>query len=107
MAVGLLHCRARGRSDVRQEQRRLDMGSEVAQVGVPPRRGHAVVHARSFPGSVPAEPEAVAVCRLGAHAGVQALIDESVLGLKEQLLDQYRLPVPRHPPTHAVSFARL
>ena len=83
-----------------EEQRRFDVSGEVAKVRVPPCGRDAVIDARSLPGAVPAQPEPVAVGRLGAHAGVQALIDQAVLGLEEQLLDEHRLPVPRHPPTH-------
>ena len=37
---------------------------------------------------VPTEAEAVAVCGLDAEAGVEALVDEGVLGPVEQLLDE-------------------
>ena len=82
VAVGLLDRRARGRADVREEQRRLDVRRELAQVRVAPRRRDAPVARRraAVAGAVPAEPEAVPVGRLHPHARVQALIDEPVLG---------------------------
>ena len=51
---------------------------------------------------VPAEPEAVAVRRLHPHARVQALVDEPVLGLEQQLLDDHGLTRPCHPSAHGV-----
>ena len=106
MAVGLLHRRADRRAHVRDEQRRLDVRRELAQVGVPPGRRDAVVDSRALARAVPAQTEAVAVGRLGAHASVQALVDDPVLGLEEQLLDQDRLPEPRHPATHIMLLVR-
>ena len=79
MAVRLLDRRARCRAHVREEQRGLDVGGKLAQVGVTPSRRDAVVHARALAGAVPAEPEAVAVRGLGAHPRVQALVDQPVL----------------------------
>ena len=46
MAVGLLHRRPRRRADVGEEQRRLDLRGEIAQVGVAPRRRDAPVAGR-------------------------------------------------------------
>ena len=100
VAVRLLDRRARCRAHVREEQRGLDVGGKLAEVGVTPGRRHAVVDARAFARAVPAEPEAVAVGGLGAHPGVQALVDQPVLRLEEELLDQHGLPRPRHPSAH-------
>jgi hypothetical protein len=61
-----------------------------------------VVNARAFAGAVPADPEAVAVRRFGAHPGVQALVDDPVVSLEQQLLDEDRLPVPGHPAAHRI-----
>jgi hypothetical protein len=36
---------------------------------------------------------------------MEALIDDSVRRLEEQLVDQERLPVPRHPPAHIILLA--
>ena len=57
-------------------------------------------------GIVPAEAEAVAVGRLGSHASVQALVDDAVLGVEQQLFDEHRLPAPRHPATHVLLSSR-
>src|SRR3954468_3547038 len=74
---------------------------QVAQVRVAPGGLHAAIDARALAYPVPAQAEAVAVGRLRAETRVQALVDEPVLGLEEQLVDQHRLPMPRHPSTHA------
>ena len=100
MAVGLLDRRADRGAHVREEQRRLDVGGELAQVRVAPRGRDGVVDARAVAGAVPAQAEAVAVGRLGAHARVQALVDDPVLRLEQQLVDQHRLSEPSHPATH-------
>ncbi len=104
VAVGLLHGRAGRRADVRQPERRLDVRRQVAQVRVAPGGRHAAV----APGvrvavAVPAEPEAVAVGGLGAHAGVQALVDQPVRGAEEQLVRGDRLPEPCVPSAHAAA----
>ena len=78
------------------------MRGELAQVRVAPGRSDAVVDARAFAGAVPADPEAVSVRRFGTHSRVQALVDDPVLGLEEQLLDEDGLPVPCHPATHRI-----
>jgi hypothetical protein len=100
MAVGLLHRRADRGSHVGHEQRRLDVGRELAQVRVTPRRLDAAVDPRALARAIPAEAEAISVGRLRAHAGVQTLIDDPVRSLEQQLLDQHRLPEPCHPATH-------
>src|SRR5215211_127332 len=89
VAVGLLHGRARRGSDVGQEQRRLDVGGDLSEVAVVPGRLDGVENGGGLGmGGVPTEAEAVAVCGLDAEAGVEALVDEGVLGPVEQLLDE-------------------
>jgi hypothetical protein len=103
----LLHRRAGRRADVREEQRRLDAGREVAQVDVTPRGGDAAIATGpTAVGPVPAQPEAVAVGRLDAHPGVQALVDQAVVGLEEQLVDSHRLTEERIPAAHARQVGR-
>src|SRR5829696_2020733 len=102
MAVGLLDRRADRGPDVREEERRLDVAGELAQIGVAPGRGDAVVDARPVAGAVPAHAEAVTVRRLGAHPRVQALVDDPVLRLEQQFVDQHRLTQPPHPTTHGL-----
>src|SRR4029450_5368463 len=63
------------------------------------RRFHAV--------AVPADAEAVAVGCCGAHAGMQALVDDGVLGLEEQLLGKDRVSGISHPSAHGLSEAPL
>src|SRR5688500_8285561 len=82
------------------------MCRKLAEVGVRPRRRNAAVYRGPPLRSVPAQAEAVAVRGLGAHARVQALVNDPVFGLEEQLLDQHRLTKPRHPAAHPyLSFA--
>jgi hypothetical protein len=78
------------------------VAGELAQIRVAPGGRDAVVDARAVAVAVPAHPEAVAVGRLGAHARVQALVDDPVLGFEEQLVDKDGLPVPCHPTTHRI-----
>ena len=102
MAVGLLDGASDGGPDVRQEQRRLDMPGEIAQVCVVPRGLDAAVAARRVlhPGHVPAEPEPVPVGGLRAHARVQALVDQPVLGAEQHLIEHERLADIGIPATH-------
>src|SRR4051794_24326217 len=98
VAVGLLDRRARGRADVREEHVRLDVRGELTQVDVAPGGRDAVVDGRPHALAVPAHPEAVAVGRLDAHARVQALVDEAVLGFEQHPPDDPRLTCPPPPP---------
>ena len=50
--------------------------------------------------AIPADPEAVAVRRLGAHRGVQALVDEGVLRREEEVLHEHRRSRVGQPATH-------
>src|SRR5215207_7936031 len=102
MAVGLLHRRPRRGADVSEEQGRLDVRGEIAQVGVAPRRRDAPVAGwgAAVAVAVPAEAEAVPVGRLHAHTRVKALVDETVLGAKEQFIDQHGLTEIGVPAAH-------
>jgi hypothetical protein len=82
VAVGLLHRRADRRADVREEQRGLDVGGELAEVGIGPRGRDAAVQRRPVPRPVPAQPEAIAVSGLGTHPRVQTLVHDPVLGVE-------------------------
>jgi len=73
---------------VREDERRDDVTGELAQVAVVPGGLDAVEDRRSVLLAVPADPEAVAVCLLGAQPRVQALNDERVLPSVEELLEQ-------------------
>jgi hypothetical protein len=106
VAVRLLDRRADGGTNVREEQRRLDVTRELAQVRVRPRRRDAAVDPRTVTGAVPAQTEPVAVRGLRAQPRVQALVDDPVLGLEEQLVHEHVLTQPRHPAAHVVSIGR-
>src|SRR5215210_2939734 len=89
VAVGLLHRGARRGADVGQEQRRVDVASDLAEVAVVPGGLDAVENGGSFDvRGVPADAEAVAVRGIDAHAGVAALVYQGVRGLVEQPLDE-------------------
>ena len=67
MAVGLLDGRTCGGADVREEDGRLDVACNLAQVAIVPGRLDAVEDSRSFGiGAVPADSETVPVG--GLHA---------------------------------------
>src|SRR5215216_5423768 len=89
VAVGLLDSRARGGSDVGEEQRRVYVARDLAQVSVVPGRLDASEDGGALAIRViPSDPEAVAVCGIDAQASMAALVDEGVLRLVEQLLDE-------------------
>src|SRR4051812_25332932 len=68
------------------------MVGELAHVPVVPGRVDAAVAGRDAAVAlpVPADTEPVPVRCLGPHAGVQALVDQAVLGPVEELADQQR-----------------
>ena len=100
MAVRLLHGRSGGRSDVREDEPRPDVRGEVSQVSIAPGRLDAVERPRRLAVAVPADAEAVAVRRLRTHRRVQALVDERVLRLVEQVLEKHGRPRIRKPAAH-------
>jgi len=63
---------------------------KLAQVAVVPGRLDALEDAGLVALPVPADAEAVAVGRLGAQLGVEALVDQGVGGFVEELLQQDR-----------------
>src|ERR1700751_4845768 len=54
--------------------------------------------------AVPADPDAVAVGRLGAEFGVEALVDQRVARGVEGVVNQHGRPVVGKPATHVRSF---
>jgi hypothetical protein len=67
VAIRLLHSAADRRSDMGEEVRRADVVGELVQVLVVPGRLGAVEDAGSGRSAVPADAEAVTICRLGAE----------------------------------------
>jgi hypothetical protein len=59
--------------------------------------------AGSTPSPYQPNPEAIAVRRGGAHAGMEALVDDRVLRFEEQLFGEDRVSGIGHPSTHALS----
>jgi hypothetical protein len=91
VAVGLLDGGAGGGADVREEDGRLDVACYLAQVAVVPGRLDAVEVGRGFGiGAVLTDSETVIVCGRHAQAGVEALVDQGVVRLVEQLLEEDR-----------------
>src|SRR5919107_4278467 len=110
MAVGLLDCRARGGSDVGEEQRRVYVARDLAEVAVVPGRLDTSEDGRDLAIRViPSDPEAVAVCGIDAQASMAALVDEGVLRFVEQLLDEDGRARAGEPAAHLLllSFRRL
>ena len=99
--VRLLDRRPGRGAHVREEERRLDAGGELAQVAVVPGRMRAAVDARQAVGGVPADAEAVAVRRRRALQRVQALVDERPRRLEQQLVEPERGARVREPAAHA------
>ena len=100
MAVRLLHRRPRRGADVREEEVRLDMAGELAQVAVVPGRLHALEDPRLAGDRVPADAESIPVRRLGSHARAEALLDQGVLRPEQDLVHPDGLPVVREPAAH-------
>ena len=88
---------------MREDQAGADVPGKVAQVPIVPGRLDALERARRFGLPVPADAEAVAVRRLGSEPRVQALVDQRMGGLVEELLQQNRRPRVREPAAHVVS----
>ncbi len=70
------------------------------QVAIAPGGLDAVERARRLGLAVPADAEAVAVRRLRTHRRVEALVDERVLRLVQQLLDEHGRPRICEPAAH-------
>src|SRR5262249_3257329 len=69
-------------------------------VAVVPRRQHLVIDPRDLAVAVPADAEAVAVGGHDGLAGMQALVDQRILGLEQQALEIARTPVIAQPTAH-------
>ena len=100
VAVGLLHRGAGGGADVGEDAPRGDVTGQVAQVAVVPRRLDAVEDPWRVPVAVPPHAEAVPVRLLSAEPGVQALHDQRVLRLVEQVLQEHRRAGVGEPSAH-------
>ena len=66
------------------------MTGQLAKVVVVPRWLDTAEHTGRRLAVIPADAEPVAVCRLRAQAGVQALVDQGMCWGKESIVDQYR-----------------
>jgi hypothetical protein len=106
VAVGLLDRRPGRRADVREEQRRADLGSDLVQVAIAPRRRDAAIEAGRLPLAVPAEAEAIGVGLPAGQPVAAALLDERVLRVVEQDLGVDRIAEVGHPPAHATTVRR-
>lgn len=90
VAVGLLHGATAGRPDMREHEAGRDLARELAEIAVVPGRFDAAEDGWLVTDALPPHPEAIAVRGLGAEPGVQALVDEGVLGPVEQVFEQHR-----------------
>jgi len=87
---------------VREHERGADVPGQLAEVAVVPGGLDAAEDPRRVLLAVPAEPEAVAVRLFGAEPRVEALDDQRVLAVVEQLLDEDRRTRICEPATDAV-----
>ena len=85
----------------RLEVRCADLPGELLEVLVVPRGIGALEQGRYGPFPEPPDTEAVAVRGVGPEPGVQALVDEGVGRPEQQILDEDRITVVRHPPAHS------
>ena len=89
VAVRLLDGRPARCADVGEDEPGADVARELAQIPVVPGGLDALEDGGGVRDlAVPADAEAVAVRRLGTEPRMQALVDERVFGLVEQLLEQ-------------------
>ena len=86
-SVDSTNAEAKRRADMGEEQRRLDVRRQVMKVGVVPGGLDIPVDTRRLPLAVPADAEAVAVRGRRPGMGFEALVDERMLGLQDQLLE--------------------
>ena len=89
VAVRLLDRRPGGGADVRKHDARPDVAGELTQVAIVPGRPNAVEEGRRVLFAVPTDAEPVSVRLLGSQLRMQALDDQGVLGLVEQLLQEH------------------
>src|SRR5215207_1594939 len=82
------------------------MRADLAQITVVPRRLDAVEHAGGVPDAVPADAEPVTVGRLGPQPRMEALVDQRVFRLEEQLLKEHRRARVCEPAAHGCSDAQ-
>jgi hypothetical protein len=108
MAVRLLDGRAAGGADVREHERRAHVRGELTQVLVVPGGLDAPEDAGLLALAVPAETEPVAVRRLRAELRMEALVDQRMAPLVQQVLDQDRGSGIGEPTAHValLSFVR-
>src|SRR4029079_17910350 len=106
MAVRLLLWRTVGVADVREEEIRLDVACDLAQVAVVPGRLGAPEDPRGARGRGPADAEPVTVGGLGAESRLEALVDQRVLALEDHLVHPDGLAVIREPAAHGAILQR-
>jgi hypothetical protein len=100
MAVRLLDRGAAGGADVREDQPGGHVRGQLTQVAVVPGGFGAVEDAGRRRGAVPADAEAVPVGGLRPQRRVEALHDQRVLGLVQQLVEQDRIAGVGEPAAH-------
>src|SRR6188472_4533695 len=86
MTVRLLYRRPRRRADMGEHQAGADMRRQLPEVAVVPRGLDALEDRRRLLLAVPGDAEPVAVRRLDPEPRVEALVDQRVCRLVEQLL---------------------
>src|SRR5262249_44234744 len=91
------------RAHMGEEQTGADLVRQALQVGIVPGRQDVAVDAGHLAIAVPADPEAVAVGRHMRLAGVQALMDERVLGLEDERIQIDWLSAIGEPAAHGSS----
>jgi len=88
MAVGLLNGRPCRGADVREEEGRLDMSGDLAQVAIVPGWHEASKKDRRVGAdTVPTYPEPVPIGGVPTEPRMKTLIDQGMLGFVEQFLE--------------------
>jgi hypothetical protein len=78
-----------------EHQSRTYLPRQLAQIAIVPDGIDAFVERRLFALAVPADPETVAIGRMGPKPSMQALVDQRVLGLVEYRFSKIGLPNKR------------
>ena len=90
VAVGLLHGATAGRPDMREHEAGRDLARELAEIAVVPGRFDAAEDGWLVTDALPPTSKPSPFVVSAPSLGVQALVDEGVLGPVEQVFEQHR-----------------
>jgi hypothetical protein len=107
MTIGLLYWRARRCADVREYQPGTDMPGQFKEIAIIPCRFRALIDRRNLASAIPADAKSVTIGRLHPKLRMEALIDQRVFWLVQQLLQEDGGPGICEPTAHLRSPLRI